>query len=103
MLCQCVGEECTAPTPEPTEEPTVPVSFEDWSLQNCPQLIVMTVLKAPTCDAGWIANEGLGCIKPLAEDADTTTQSVIIIIMLIKMKCFHIKLRLSALHAMSNG
>merc|ERR1719341_2833534 len=45
VLCQCVGEECTAPTP------------------------------APTCDAGWIANEGLGCIKPLAEDADTTTQS----------------------------
>jgi hypothetical protein len=54
VLCQCVGEECTAPTPEPTEEPTVP---------------------APTCDDGWIANEGLGCIKPLAEDADTTTQS----------------------------
>jgi len=52
VLCQCVGEECTPPTPEPTLEPT-------------------TI--APTCDAGWIVNQGLGCIKPLAEGADTTT------------------------------
>jgi len=52
VLCQCVGEECTPPTPEPTLQPTT---------------------TAPTCDAGWIVNQGLGCIKPLAEGADTTT------------------------------
>jgi hypothetical protein len=52
VLCQCVGEECSKPTPEPTQEPTpTPV----------------------TCDAGWIVNEGLGCIKPLAETADAST------------------------------
>ena len=49
----------------------------------------MKVLKAPTCDAGWIVNQGLGCIKPLAEGADTTTLAVIIIMMLTSMtKCF---------------
>jgi len=49
VLCQCVREECTPP---PTPEPTPP---------------------APTCDAGWIVNAGLGCIKPLPEGADTST------------------------------
>jgi len=52
VLCQCVGEEecsATPPTPEPTDSP------------------------GPTCDAGWIVNEGLGCIKPLADGVDAST------------------------------
>merc|ERR1711971_846998 len=51
VLCQCVAEECTAtpPTPEPTDSP------------------------GPTCETGWIVNEGLGCIKPLAEGVDAST------------------------------
>jgi len=56
VLCQCVGdEECFPPTPEPTPPTPPPL----------------------TCDAGWFANQGLGCIKPLPESvaaADTATR-----------------------------
>ena len=32
--------------------------------------------QGPKCDPGWIVNEGLGCVKPLAEGVDATTPDV---------------------------
>merc|ERR1719209_1507115 len=45
VLCQCKGDECTAPTPTPE-----PISCGDANT------------------VGWIAWEGLGCVKPLDSD-----------------------------------